>query len=50
MQLTKPNLARLTLPEGKCDMIVFDESMPGFGVRLRAGGKRVSEISSAASP
>jgi len=41
MRLTKPNLARLILPEGKSEMIVFDESMPGFGVRVRAGGKRV---------
>jgi integrase len=41
MRLTKPNLARLSLPEGKSELIVFDESMPGFGVRVRAGGKRV---------
>jgi hypothetical protein len=41
MRLTKPNLARLILLEGKSEMIVFDESMPGFGVRVRAGGKRV---------
>src|ERR1700734_921637 len=40
MRLTKANVARLTIPEGKTESIVFDEAMPGFGVRLRAGGKR----------
>ncbi len=41
MRLTKPNLARLTLPPDKSELIVFDDGLPGFGVRLRAGGKRV---------
>jgi integrase len=27
------------LPEGKRDIIYFDEQMPGFGLRLRAGAK-----------
>jgi integrase len=40
MRLTKASVARLTIPEGKTESIVFDEAMPGFGVRLRAGGKR----------
>jgi integrase len=40
MRLTKANVARLTIPEGKTESIVFDETMAGFGVRLRAGGKR----------
>jgi hypothetical protein len=39
MKLTKANVARLALPPGKLDAIFFDEDMPGFGVRLRAGGK-----------
>jgi hypothetical protein len=26
---------------GKRDLIVFDEDMPGFGLRLRASGDRV---------
>jgi integrase len=26
------------MPAGKSDLIVFDEDMPGFGIRLRAGG------------
>ena len=40
MRLTKPNLARATLPPGKAEARIFDESLPGFGVRIRAGGKR----------
>lgn len=40
MRLTKANVARLTIPEGKTESIVFDDAMAGFGVRLRAGGKR----------
>jgi hypothetical protein len=41
MSVRQSPSARLILPEGKSEMIVFDESMPGFGVRVRAGGKRV---------
>jgi integrase len=40
MRLNKVNVARLVLPEGKNEVLVFDETLPGFGVRLRAGGKR----------
>ncbi len=40
MRFTKPNTAGLELPEGKSDYIVFDDVLPGFGIRLRAGGKR----------
>src|SRR5215203_5593751 len=40
MRLTRPNIARLALPSGKSEIIVFDDALPGFGVRLRAGGKR----------
>ena len=40
MKLDQASLARLTLPAGKSDMIVFDDKLPGFGLRLRAGGKR----------
>ena len=40
MRLTKANVGRLTIPDGKTESIVFDEAMAGFGVRLRAGGKR----------
>src|SRR5829696_5666573 len=40
MRLTRPNVARLTVPAGKTEIIVFDEALPGFGVRVRLGGKR----------
>jgi hypothetical protein len=35
MKLTQASLARLDRPEGKTDHIEFDETMPGFGVRIR---------------
>jgi len=34
------SVARLELPPGRSELRVFDEDLPGFGVRLRAGGKR----------
>jgi integrase len=40
MRFTKATLARLALPPGKVDHIVFDSELKGFGLRLRAGGKR----------
>src|SRR5271170_6171187 len=40
MRLTKANVAKLSLPEGKSELLVFDEAMAGFGIRLRYGGKR----------
>ena len=41
MKLTKATVGKLTLPAGKSELIVFDEDMPGFGLRLRAGGSAV---------
>lgn len=41
MEFTKDTIAALELPNGKTDLIVFDDDLPGFGIRLRAGGKRV---------
>jgi hypothetical protein len=41
MKLNKAMVARLTLPAGKSDLIVFDEDLAGFGLRLRAGGSAV---------
>jgi integrase len=41
MKLTKQSVAELVLPEGKTDVIFFDDALPGFGVRLRAGGRAV---------
>ncbi len=40
MELTKENVGQLRLPAGKTDHIEFDDKVPGFGVRIRAGGKR----------
>lgn len=40
MRLTKASVAKLFLPEGKNELLVFDEALAGFGVRLRYGGKR----------
>jgi integrase len=40
MKLTQKAIAALALPEGKTETIVFDEDLPGFGVRIRAGGAR----------
>jgi integrase len=40
MRLTKANVAKVSLPAGKSDAIIFDDDLPGFGLRLRAGGKR----------
>jgi integrase len=40
MKLTQPNATRQHLPAGKSDAIFFDDDLPGFGLRIRAGGKR----------
>ena len=40
MKLTKATIAGLRLPEGKSDAIFFDDDVPGFGLRIRAGGKK----------
>jgi integrase len=40
MKLTQPNATRQALPAGKSDAIFFDDDLPGFGLRIRAGGKR----------
>lgn len=41
MRLTRASVAGLKLPAGKSEIIVFDEALPGFGLRIRVGGKRV---------
>jgi integrase len=41
MKITQTSLAALKIPQGKSDYIIFDETMPGFGVRLRAGDKGI---------
>jgi integrase len=40
MKLTRAAVQALSLPTGKSELLVFDDEIPGFGVRLRAGGSR----------
>jgi integrase len=40
MKLTVKNVRALQLPQGKSDHLVWDDDIPGLGVRLRAGGSR----------
>lgn len=40
MRLTKATVSKLSIPDGRGELLVFDEALPGFGLRLRAGGKR----------
>jgi integrase len=40
MLLTKANVASLSLPAGKTDLVVFDDDLRGFGLRLRASGRK----------
>jgi integrase len=40
MKLTKAMVETLKLPPGKNEMLVFDDALPGFGLRIRGGGKR----------
>ena len=40
MRLTKANVARYELPSGKTEALLFDDDLPGFGLRVRSGGKR----------
>jgi integrase len=40
MRLTKASITKLSLPEGKSDLLLFDDDLAGFGLRLRSGGKR----------
>jgi integrase len=39
MKLTKASVDNLKLPQGKSERIIFDEELPGFGLRIRSGGK-----------
>jgi integrase len=40
MKFTQATVTRFKMPEGKLEHIEFDDSMPGFGLRVRNGGKR----------
>ena len=39
-KLTEPAVAKITVPPGKRDVLVFDDALPGFGVRAFSSGKR----------
>jgi integrase len=40
MKLTKATVAKLSLPDGKTEVIHFDDDIDGFGLRLRVGGSK----------
>jgi integrase len=40
MKLTSTTVRTATLPPGKTDHIEWDSALPGFGLRIRAGGTR----------
>ena len=40
MEFTKASIAGLAVPAGKAELIVWDDSVPGFGCRVRGGGAR----------
>ena len=40
MRLTKANVCKIAVPQGKSEHIQFDDSVPGFGLRIRVGGSR----------
>jgi integrase len=39
MKLNSRNVATLTRPAGKDDVVIWDDTMPGFGVRLRGDNR-----------
>lgn len=40
MRLTQKTFQSVILPSGMTDKIFFDDALPGFGLRIREGGKR----------
>ena len=40
VKLTQAAVAKLELPSGKSEQTIYDDTIGGFGVRLRAGGKK----------
>ena len=41
MKFNKTNASQVELPAGKTEIVVFDDDVPGFGLRVRAGGSRM---------
>jgi integrase len=39
MKLSSRNIATLTRPAGKDDVVIWDDTMPGFGIRLRGDNR-----------
>src|SRR5262245_26620719 len=40
MKLSAKNVHTAPLPKGKSEAIIFDDDVPGFGLRVREGGSR----------
>jgi integrase len=40
MRLTDASVAALKVPDGKSEIIAFDDALAGFGVRIRSGGSK----------
>jgi len=40
MKLTNRTVAALALAKDESERIVFDDEIPGLGIRIRAGGSR----------
>lgn len=40
MKLDDDVISGLSVPEGRAEIIVFDDALPGFGVRVRVGGAK----------
>ena len=40
MKLNKSTAVQIEVPRGKSEIVVFDDDIPGFGLRVRAGGSR----------
>jgi hypothetical protein len=38
MRLIKINIGKVSVPQGKNEIIQFDDDIPGFGLRVRSGG------------
>jgi Arm DNA-binding domain len=40
MRFTRQSVAALSLPLEKAEHVIWDDTLPGFGLRIRSGGKR----------
>lgn len=41
MKLNKTTAMQIEVPRGKSEIVVFDDDIPGFGLRVRTGGSRI---------